>query len=327
MTEAALNEQISAPSATDLSPGAALAAVRDEHGLSIDQVADALRYSTRQLTALEADDYAALPGPVVVRGMVRAYAKHLGVDAEPLIDSLRARLADTPPALSLHKMAVPFPGSPSRGHRFYVIGSIVLVLVAAALLTNWSAGVQELVKGWTRAPGAGGTQTSQEVVGSSVDEQRVAPAAADAVPTLDTTASASTASSKGGAAGATNPSGVLGAASAPGTPGTPIVLSPAKEVTVVAAVAPVQTPAAPVSAGHKRIELTFDGESWVQIRSGSGEMLMNDLNAPATQRVVTGQPPFQIVIGAAAGVRMRYQNAPFDLVPHIKDDVARIALD
>ena len=56
-------------------------------------------------------------------------------------------------------------------------------------------------------------------------------------------------------------------------------------------------------------------------------MLMNDLNAPATQRVVTGQPPFQIVIGAAAGVRMRYQNAPFDLMPHIKDDVARIALD
>ena len=77
-------------------PGAWLAAARREHGLTVEQVASQLNLAPRQVAALEADDYAALPGMVIVRGFLRAYAKLLKVDPAPLL----ALLADPSPAIS-----------------------------------------------------------------------------------------------------------------------------------------------------------------------------------------------------------------------------------
>ena len=68
-----------------LSPGARLAAERQAHGLTIEQVASQLNLAPRQIVALETDDYAALPGMVIVRGFLRAYAKLLKIDPTPLL--------------------------------------------------------------------------------------------------------------------------------------------------------------------------------------------------------------------------------------------------
>lgn len=68
-----------------LSPGARLATAREAMGWTVKQVAAQLKLATRQIVALEADDYAALPEPAVVRGFIRAYAKLLKLDAVPLL--------------------------------------------------------------------------------------------------------------------------------------------------------------------------------------------------------------------------------------------------
>ena len=66
-------------------PGQQLRSGREAQGLSIDDVAEVLRFSRRQLEAVEADDYASLPGATFTRGLVRSYAKLLKLLPDPLL--------------------------------------------------------------------------------------------------------------------------------------------------------------------------------------------------------------------------------------------------
>ncbi|WP_341648617.1 helix-turn-helix transcriptional regulator [Thauera humireducens] len=65
------------------SPGAALRAAREARGESVAEVAFALKLNPRQIAALEADDFAALPGTAFVRGFLRNYARYVGLDPAP----------------------------------------------------------------------------------------------------------------------------------------------------------------------------------------------------------------------------------------------------
>src|SRR3954470_14981212 len=75
-------------------PGQALASQREAMGWTVEQVADQLKLAVRQVVALEAGDYAALPSPAVTRGFVRAYAKLVRVDPAPLVAQIAI---DMPP--------------------------------------------------------------------------------------------------------------------------------------------------------------------------------------------------------------------------------------
>jgi cytoskeleton protein RodZ len=70
------------------SPGAALAAARVAQGITVERVAERLRLSSLQIKAIEADDFAALPGGVFARGFVRNYARLLNLDAKPLLSAM-----------------------------------------------------------------------------------------------------------------------------------------------------------------------------------------------------------------------------------------------
>jgi cytoskeletal protein RodZ len=68
-----------------LSAGTKLASARNTLGWTVEQVAAQLKLATRQIIALETDDYASLPEPAIVRGFVRAYAKLVKLDADALV--------------------------------------------------------------------------------------------------------------------------------------------------------------------------------------------------------------------------------------------------
>ncbi len=82
-----------------------------------------------------------------------------------------------------------------------------------------------------------------------------------------------------------------------------------------------------IPAVWRRITLQFDGESWVEIRSGNGKLLVSQLHPVGSERVVTGVPPFAMVIGNAQHVRLSYNDMPVDLMPHVKVEVARFTLE
>ncbi|MCE2871198.1 MAG: DUF4115 domain-containing protein [Oxalobacteraceae bacterium] len=69
-------------------PGHVLAAKREELRWSLEEAAERLKLTPRQVVALEANDFDALPGMSSVRGFVRSYAKLLGLDPELMLEML-----------------------------------------------------------------------------------------------------------------------------------------------------------------------------------------------------------------------------------------------
>src|SRR4051812_26066165 len=67
-----------------------LPARRAELGIAIEDVANQLKFSPRQIEALEAGDFAALPGATFARGMIRNYSRLLKIDPAPLLAQLAA---------------------------------------------------------------------------------------------------------------------------------------------------------------------------------------------------------------------------------------------
>lgn len=70
--------------------GQTLRAAREARGASLDDVAEILRFSVRQIEYIENDNYAALPGATLVRGFIRGYAKYLQLDPQALLAQLDA---------------------------------------------------------------------------------------------------------------------------------------------------------------------------------------------------------------------------------------------
>jgi cytoskeleton protein RodZ len=106
---------------------------------------------------------------------------------------------------------------------------------------------------------------------------------------------------------------------------TVVAPAPAPEVEPAAAAEDKAPPAPRGDTG--RIELQFQKESWVEIKDRVGRTLLSQLNPAGTQRVVEGSPPFSVIIGNAASVRVQYNDAPVDLKPYVKVEVARLTLE
>lgn len=80
--------------------GDTLRRTREAQGLSISEVANALKLNARQIEALESGRFAQLPGLAFTRGFLRNYARLLKIDAAPLLAGLQAPDAGEPMELA-----------------------------------------------------------------------------------------------------------------------------------------------------------------------------------------------------------------------------------
>lgn len=279
MTDIAAEQAILVGAGTrQSSPGKALCGAREARGLTVAQVAESLRFAPRQIQALEQDDYGALPGATVVRGMVRNYARLVGLDAEPLVAELRHRLTPAQGPLSIGTHIPMRQGNP-RSTLLYVVLTAIVALIGIAVAIDSVFDTRTWFKG--------------ERIAS---DQARSPATADAPP----------------------------------VPATPAAIEQAPEPAnddVASSSATAAAAPAPLPEGVRRLRFKFDRESWVEVRAAGGTALHNGLNAAGTERVIEGRPPFTIVIGAAAGVQLSYDDQPVDLVRHTRIDVARFTLE
>ncbi len=65
--------------------GEGLRSAREERGIALDDIAVATRVSVRNLSALESERFRELPGGVFNRGIVRSYARYVGLDEDATI--------------------------------------------------------------------------------------------------------------------------------------------------------------------------------------------------------------------------------------------------
>jgi cytoskeleton protein RodZ len=255
--------------------GEALADRRRSLGLSIDDVSLKLKFMPRQLEALEAGRFERLAGAAFTRGMIRSYARTIGLDAEPLLERLGPAPAATVDSLAELVKSKPIPiTDASRGvNLLYAVLSLGIVVVIGAVVWEWQA-------------------------------EKAASHRMTFVRPLDPPAQA------------TAPIAVASTR-----------LAPQPQVLAQETAPPPAEAKQPPADGVRRIALQFDRESWVQVRDRDGKVLLSQLNAAGTERILEGRPPFDLVIGNAPHVRLRYDDRDIDLAPHLKIDVARLKLE
>lgn len=74
-----------------------------------------------------------------------------------------------------------------------------------------------------------------------------------------------------------------------------------------------------------RFELADD--AWLEVKEGTGQILYRHMSPKDSNLVLTGEPPFELVVGNATQVRMTYNGRPLDLTPYINANVARFSLE
>lgn len=283
-----------APATEQASPGRALAAARAELKLSVADVSHQIKYSVRQIEAIEADDYVKLPGTTFVRGMIRSYAKLVQINPEPLLADLGRRDIPAPVSVDLRTDGQePFVEGGAKSNRVYVLLSIAILLVVAVVVYQWWRNPLDTGEVVTILP-----RTGQSDAAAPAPAAVLAPAPAPAA-----------------------------APPAPDAAPAPASASQTRAVEQPATAAPAAGPAKSSDSRLKRIELEFDQLSWVEIKQKDGKILLSQLNPGGSRRVIEGAPPFEVVIGNAAHVRMKYNDAAVDLRPYFKVDVARLALE
>ncbi len=108
--------------------GETLRREREMRGVSLEEVANATRISTRNLEALENERWEQLPGGVFNRGFVRSIARFLGLDEETLVSEY-ALASNDPPQVAVW---MDKPAKPRRSLMPWLLATLGLVLLAAA---------------------------------------------------------------------------------------------------------------------------------------------------------------------------------------------------
>ena len=81
-------------------PGAHLRNAREQAGMTVDAVAEALLLKSKTLELLEADAHDRLPAPTFVRGYLRGYARVLGLPSKPILDMYDRQGFEPPPLMN-----------------------------------------------------------------------------------------------------------------------------------------------------------------------------------------------------------------------------------
>lgn len=113
--------------------GPALEKARRIRGLSLDEASRDTRLRVDQLTALETEDFAALPNDAFVRGALRTYAQYLGVDPDKVLGAYGRHAAEPvapAPPEGLGRIERAIAATRIRDNqRFLLLGAATLVLL------------------------------------------------------------------------------------------------------------------------------------------------------------------------------------------------------
>lgn len=258
--------------------------------MSVADAAQSLKLGPRQVEALEAEDWSALPGTTMIRGFVRNYARLLNLDSDELMRELDAAHLQRTVQLEVSAgTTATLPPSVRRVERrdylAIVAGLILLVLAGLAYYYVPADFWQSQMSAW---------------MGS-----RSAPPASAVSPVR-------------------GPGDVI----APkGTASESVTVLTAPNATVLSEAPGVRSPAgaSPVTAGG--LKLGFAQPAWAEVRDGRGQIVFSGVSPAGSLRDVEGQPPFSLVLGNATQVTVEYQGRVVDLAPHTKGEVARLTVE
>jgi len=302
-------------------PGALLAAQREAMGWTVEQIADQLKLAVRQVKALEAGDYDALPNMAVTRGFVRAYAKVLKMDAAPLVAMIDAAQPISPEvvvaprkdlAQSFSESRFPSMTGRSSAPAGWLVGLAAVVVVGAAGAYAYQSGLipaslferKEEVKPAETAPAIDTT-----LLKPGQDNAAAAPVPSTSVPLISVPPQGEQAATAPATAAVAPPAAVPAPLPAP-TP-APVAAAPAP-APAAATPAPTPAPAAVSGTGHQLV-LKLNEDSWVEIRRPGTTPLISKLVKAGSTETFDIKDPALLIVGKPSGVEATLGGQPLPL--------------
>lgn len=303
-------------------PGKRLREAREAAGVSREWVASQLRLHIRLITALEEDDYDALPGQTFTTGYLRNYARLLELPEDSFVAPAKTQYEE-PPLVSTSASVREI----SSRDGVALIATFVIIGVMIVSVAMWWLGRQETIEPLENATTAEiaepqtAPQTAPLSEGEPTDEESL-PGSISGVAQSDTETAPEPAPE------AASPEGdqVEGEAA--------VVTEQTEAVTPPAAVAPVtvapEAPPAPPpltdDMPQSKLELRFEADSWTEVKDNAGRQLLYRLIKAGEVLVVRGEAPFHVFLGYAPGVMVYYNDELFDHSAFQRRDVARFRI-
>jgi cytoskeleton protein RodZ len=303
-------EPVPKPAEPVISPGQELTRRREELNLTVEQVAGQLNLAPRQVEAIEADNFDALPGIAIARGFVRSYAKLVRLDAEPLLAAMAPAVAPMPQARPVKQTYVAHkPLSGDRltfGQKDGRKSKAIWIVLALAVVVAMVAAFQQM--GAISMP----SLTSSETPQGPAQEQ---------------------AAGRDGEAVEVLPAPDLPAEPAPEAPAPAEAPATAPQSSVPPEVLPVKAASTTdatstvAESGGNELVLKMREESWVELKRADGAIVAARLMEAGAVESFSLKEGVRLVVGNASGVDATLRGEPLDLQSKARANVARLNLE
>ncbi|KVE32993.1 helix-turn-helix domain-containing protein [Burkholderia sp. TSV86] len=326
--------------------GARLAELRRAKGWSVDDVSARLKIAAPKLQALEAGDTSQFPGATFALGVVRSYAKMLGVDPEPFAQALRREKGVPAVDLSLPASSgADLPrgrvsihlGDSSRSRPWlWAIAAAVVALVAVMMWSTGRESTNWLARFKPSGADNGAAAVHDRQPESAASELPASAAVSGSVTQAASGAAEQTATQTAPDGAALAPVQAVGPASAADVAGE----TPASAASLAQAAAAGPTAAQPqplasageavtVAPGQSVVALKVAQDCWFSVRDKHGKELFSALVRAGETKQVAGDAPLKVTIGNKAGLEsIAFDGKPVDPAKYsaARGNVARFAL-
>lgn len=303
--------------------GSLLAIARRQKDLSVQQVAEQLKLSTRQIAAIESNQFDLLPQMVIVRGFIRAYSKLLKIDADKVVALLpmpvdNVQLESTfKPALSTPflESRLSLMGRQDNSHKYLMGAALLAVLAVGFFLLQKFEHVEFVGKLFS-------SSSAPAEIAAPIDRNQLSVPASIVI--ADNVSShalpvSSVALELPVVAKELVPvsvaSGVMG-----GSADKPVAAS----VVMDKSVASVALASSDV--GNDILRLKFRQDTWIQVKRENGSILTSHLARAGTEEVLDVKEPLSLRIGNAAGVEAVLRGRPMEILPVNGSNVVNLNL-
>ncbi len=328
-------------------PGRLLHEARLDLRLAPEDVAQILHLSSKQIVALEKDDYKNLPGPTYVRGYLRSYAQLLGLSPEKVLDAYNSLTIPSKP-ISLPQSAP--PPQITSSDRLIKAATLGVAAIVLGLVYLWWRSEEEAPSPPSTPPAVasqtpvillpappssmenvsvpstdGTSVATNSATSPAVTEPVLQVVTGNAARTLKTTTPVAPvpATKPGSSNGQVTVSGMI------------INVAPTEPLKQASPVTPPRTDRAlertrraaePAGVLRSRMVLRAIQESWVDVRDARDNKLLYE-NVPAGRSIaIEGVAPFSVFLGNAEGVRVEFNGQNFDISRYKRGQVARFTL-
>ncbi|KKA44491.1 cytoskeleton protein RodZ [Salinivibrio sp. KP-1] len=321
-----------AQSDTQPAPGEVLKQAREKMGWSVRDVADRLRLRVSVIEDLEQNNPDMDQLATFTRGYLRSYAKLMQIDADQLLGNSNMEASSAATVQKMQSFSRKTRRQKSESRLMWL--SWVIIAIAVGITGVWYWQNQQAM---TSVPTQLDSQQADELV-TTPSAQDSAMVAADAPAMAEPAMTDSAASQEAepqvtdvqDAANAPVSDEVSPSASTASESATAVESAQTDEATTQTTPEAQPTAAsedeAPASTVNNRLVMTFSGDCWIDVRDANGERLATGIKSEGEQVTLTGDTPYQLVLGAPSVVKITFNGDNIDLDGFPTGQVARLRL-